>query len=396
MSSHIYISSGEASGDLHGANLARALLALDDGIRISGMGGNRMRAAGVDVLTDIQDLGITGILEVLIRFPRLLKMFEKVKQMLRETRPDLVVLIDAPELNMRLAVHARELGIPVIYYISPQVWAWRKHRVKTLARIVDKMLVILPFETQLYESEGLDCEFVGHPLLDEPMEIAGPQDVRAELGLDPERRYVALLPGSRSNELEHMGDLLCETAAEIRREMPDVGFLMPLAATIKSEFAERIAGRAPVDIQLIHDKTYEALSIADLAIAAAGTVTLELALLDVPMVVIYRTSWFSYALAQLLVHVNHVALVNVVAGRRVVPEFIQHEATPRKLSREACGLLRSPEKLASMRRDLALVRDLLGEAGASRRAAQSVLRFVRQRRALSQSTRPLSNPAVNG
>lgn len=372
----VYISSGEASGDLHGSNLARALKRQDPSIQLIGMGGDRMRAAGVDVRVDIQDMGITGIVEVFLRFPRVIKAFRRVCQTLAQERPDVVVLIDAPELNMRLAKQARKLGIKVIYYISPQVWAWRSHRIHTLAKIVDRMLVILPFEKDLYEQVGMDVEFVGHPLLDEPMPPPGGDSQRLALGLDPKKRYVALLPGSRSNEMQHMGDLLCDAAHEIHQRLPDVEFLMPLASTIRRDFAHKVVDRARVPIRLIHNQTYEVLRTCDLAIAAAGTVTLEAALLEAPLMVIYRTSRISYFLAQLLVHVEHVSLVNVVAQRRMVPEFIQDAANPRALAEHAVGLLADPPALLRMRQDLSTIRRLLGEPGASDRAAASVLEFL--------------------
>lgn len=372
----VYISSGEASGDLHGSNLARALRRQDPGIQLIGMGGDRMRGAGVDVRVDIQDMGITGIVEVFVRFPRVIRAFRRVCQTLADERPDVVVLIDAPELNMRLAKQARKLGIKVIYYISPQVWAWRSHRIHTLAKIVDRMLVILPFEKDLYEKVGMDVEFVGHPLLDEPMPPAGGEALRHELGLDPSKRYVALLPGSRSNEMQHMGDLLCDTAHEIHRRLPDVQFLLPLASTIRRDFAHKVIGRARVPIQLIHNQTYKVLRTCDLAIAAAGTVTLEAALLEAPLMVIYRTSRISYFLAQMLVHVDHVSLVNMIARRRMVPEFIQDAANPEALAEHAANLLSDPAALTRMRQDLSTIRTLLGEPGASDRAAASVLEFL--------------------
>lgn len=376
MSPLIYISSGEASGDMHGANLARELHRLAPGARIIGMGGEKMRRAGVDVRVDIQDLGITGILEVIVRFPRLIKAYRCVRDILRNEKPDLVVLIDAPELNMRLANHAKALGIPMVYYIGPQVWAWRQSRVKDLARTVGRMLVILPFEKEFYESRGMDVEFVGHPLLDEPMPSVSNIQARQTLGMDPGEKCISLLPGSRSNEIQHMGDLLCETAAKIHDREPQVKFLLPLAPTINRAFASKVVGRSTVPVQMVTDRTYEALLASELAIAAAGTVTLEVALLNVPLIVLYRTSKISSFFVQKLVKVDHISLVNLIAGRRLVPEFVQDEATPQRLADEAVKMLRTQELLTQAREDLSKIRRLLGEPGASHRAAKSIIGFL--------------------
>jgi lipid-A-disaccharide synthase len=371
----VFLSAGEASGDMHGANLARELAALSPGVRLDGIGSDQMRAAGVDVHMDIKGLAITGIAEVFFRIPQVLAAFRRMVAVLEQTRPSVVVLIDSPELNIRLARKAHQLGIPIVYYISPQVWAWRKYRVRELARLVKKMLVILPFEADVYREAGVDVEFVGHPLLDQPMATRGPDELRPELGLGGEGPVVALLPGSRNNELERMGPVLAETAALLHQRVPGVRTVVPLARTIPEERAHAIFARSP-QTRLVAGRTYDVIAAADAALACAGTVTLECALIGTPLAVLYKISPITYHIARFLVSVDHISLVNLIARRRVVPEYVQGEASAPALAECLERMVRDPETLARMRGELAGVRTLLGEPGASTRAAKAVMPFL--------------------
>jgi lipid-A-disaccharide synthase len=383
MTPRILICTGEASGDLHGANLARSLLALEPAVRVYGMGGVRMREAGVDLRVDSAALGIVGIVEVFSGILRLRRAFNRMVSAIKELAPDVVVLIDSPEFNMRLAPHARRMGVPVVYYIAPQVWAWRRHRIRKLARFVDRMLVTLPFEEEMYRGAGMDVRFVGHPLLDQVMSTQDRPAFLAHLGLDPRRPVVSLCPGSRTEELDNMGAVLAACAECLSRAVPDVAFLVPVAPTLSLESVRRcftLDGQS-APITFVRDRTYDALASSDVAIAAAGTLTLEAALLGTPTVVMYRTSWLNYMLGQMLIRVDHIALANVVARRRVFPELIQREASPENLAREASDLLLCPPRAAAVRQELARVRALLGAPGASSRAAAAVLELVDSRRA---------------
>lgn len=377
MSPRVFISAGEASGDLHGANLVKALRTLVPDVRVEGVGGDRLRAEGVHVHLDIKGLAITGIFEVIVRIPRVYSAFRRMVNMLADQRPDVAVLIDAPEFNIRLARKAHQLGIPVVYYISPQVWAWRKHRIRELARICRKMLVILPFEADVYREAGMDVEFVGHPLLDQPMKPGRREDLLRDLGLAQEGPLVTLLPGSRNNELEHMGPVLAETAALLHQRLPGVKTIVPLARTVPEERAQKIFGRVTPQTRLVHDRTYDAIAAADLALACSGTVTLETALLGTPLVVLYKTSPLTYFIAQRLVSVDHVSLVNLVAGRRAVPEYIQDAANPEELAACAQRILADPAELARLRAEMVDVRSKLGEPGASERVARAILPFLK-------------------
>jgi len=352
------------------------------------MGGQKMKEAGVEICCDIRGLAITGIVEVFVRFPRVIGAFRKVVDSLAKSRPAVAVLIDAPEFNIRLARRAHALGIPVIYYISPQVWAWRSHRIRELARLVKKMLVILPFEADVYRKAGMDVEFVGHPLLDQGMSVGRREEVLSGLGIDPDHLVLCLLPGSRNNELEYMGPTLARVASLVESRQPKIQAVVGLASTVPENRARRIFGRFAPQVPLIVGRTYDLIGSSDLAIAAAGTVTLEAALIGTPLMVIYRTSLLSYFIARQLVRVDHVALVNLVAGKRVVPEFIQDEANPEALAEVATQILGDPTRRAVMRADLAGVRELLGSPGASRRAAEAVVSFLHEHE--SQDSQPVS------
>jgi lipid-A-disaccharide synthase len=372
----VFVSAGEASGDLHGASLAASLARLCPDAVLEGMGGDRMRQAGVDIRVDIRGLAITGIMEVVVRLPRVLAAFRRLVAHLAATRPDVAVLIDAPEFNMRLAQRAHRLGIPVVYYISPQVWAWRGHRIATLARVVRRMLVILPFEADLYRSAGVDAQFVGHPLLDQPFAPCPREALLADLDLTGCSPVISFLPGSRNNELEHMAPVLARTIGVLSRRFPRLGAIVPLAPTVPVDRARRIFGRLAPAARLVRDRTHDAIAASDLAVAAAGTVTLEAALLGTPLVVLYRTSPLTYFIASRLVQVPHVSLVNLVAQRPVVPELIQSEACPERLAAAAEAILTDPAEASRMRSGLAEVRRLLGQPGASERAARAILSIL--------------------
>ncbi len=362
------IIAGEASGDLYGAGLVRSLKKRIPELKVSGMGGDRMRTAGVEILTDIKEVSVVGITEVISNLGRIKKALSLLKNRLAKERPDALILIDFPDFNLRLAKKAKALGIPVIYYISPQVWAWRSDRVKKIARLVDKMLVAFPFEVDIYRRAGLDCELVGHPILDEPVLKLNKEEGRKRYNLDPERPVVALLPGSRKREVNVLLPVMLDALKILKS---DVQAIIPVAHTVDFlRVEEMVKGRK---VTLVKEKATEILSLADAAIITSGTATLQGAISGVPMVVIYRVSPITYLLAKILVKVKNIAIVNIIAGRDVVPELTQSDVTPEKIAGVIRKILDDPLYRDNMKRDLLGVREKLGKPGASDRAAEAVI-----------------------
>ena len=377
----ILLVAGEASGDLYGSLLVRSLRALDSSIGFAGIGGPRMREVDVDLFADSRELAVVGLTEVISHWGPIRAAFHRAVEELRDRPPDLLLLIDYPDFNLRLAEKARACGVPVVYFISPQVWAWRKSRVHAIARCVTKMLVILPFEEEIYRQAGVPVQFVGHPLLDilpPPMEKSL---ARRTLGLDPDRRILGLLPGSRRRELKVHLPIMLESARLLREKVGDFQCLIPMASTLQaSDFRphlERLSG-LPEPI-LVQGKPFEALGAMDTAVVKSGTATLEAALMGVPMVVVYRTSPLTYALASLLADVPHVGLVNIVANERLVPEQVQGDFTPSIVASLLEGNLTADSRSAGeLRARLIALRQKLGSPGCFERAAQAVLEVLRR------------------
>lgn len=362
--SHLYFVAGESSGDLHGANLLRALHKLDPELTSEGLGGQQMAAAGMSLRYDLADHAIMGFVEVVKSFPMIRRVFTDTVLRLDTVRPDALVLIDYPGFNLRLAAKAKKMGIPVIYYISPQVWAWKRGRIRTIARTVDKMLSILPFEEQLFRSAGVDCTYVGHPLLDE---IAATPIT----GMFKGKCVVGLLPGSRQQEIGRLMPVMAEVARGILRVHPDAQFVTPCVNVDRERQVRRLAGDLPLETTI--GKSYEVLSAARFCLVASGTATLETALFGVPMAILYKMSPVSFSIAKRLVHVDHIGLVNILAGGRIVPEFVQDDATAEKILPVALELIDDTGRRKRMRSDIALLRGEMGKAGASDRAARAIL-----------------------
>jgi lipid-A-disaccharide synthase len=363
----LLISCGEPSGDLYGAELVRHLRERVRDLDVFGLGGDRLQAQGSRLVAHVRDLAVVGLLEVVSHLPRLRRAFRALLDEVDAVRPDLVVLVDYPDFNLRLARQVHRRGIPVFYYVSPQVWAWRRGRVRGIRETVSRMLVIFPFEEALYREAGVPVTFVGHPLVD----LVRPAPDRAAFlrasGLDPDRPVIAILPGSRPKEIGHnLAELAC--AAELlRRRKPELQFLVALAPSIDRAPLERAF--AASGARLVAGATHAALGSATLALVASGTATVEAALLGVPMVVVYRISRLSYGLGRPLINVPHFAMVNLIAGRAVVPELMQSDFTADRVAAEVSALLDDTGRREAMRRDLAEVRRRLGEPGASARAA---------------------------
>jgi lipid-A-disaccharide synthase len=372
------ISCGEPSGDLYAGALATELLRADPSTVITGFGGDRLRGAGASLVDDFSGLSVTGLLEVARVLPRIYATYRRLVREARETRPDVFVAIDFPDFNFVLARAIRKLGVPVVYYISPQLWAWRRGRMKTMRRIADRVLVIFPFEEPIYRAAGIPVQWVGHPLLDVMQPPASRQDFLSGLGMDPERPVVALLPGSRHNEVRAILPDLVRAAAIIRGRVPQVQFVVARAPHLSDAAFEPLAQLAG-GVAVVEGQPDAVLAAADVALVASGTVTVQAALHECPMVVVYRLSALTYRLGKPFVHVSTYAMANLVAGRRVVPELIQEAFTPERVAAEALRVLIDPAHAAAVRRDLGEVRGKLGTPGASRRAADAVRDVARHR-----------------
>jgi lipid-A-disaccharide synthase len=376
----VLIVAGEASGDVYGGLLIKAMNRGDRDARFTGVGGPSMLAAGLAPLGDATAMGVTGVLEVLGHLGAIWGAYRRACGLLAEPagRPDLVVLIDYPDFNLRLAKKARAAGVPVLYFVSPQVWAWRKARVKQIARLVDRMLVILPFEAAIYERASVPVEFVGHPLLDLVRAGRDRRQARALVGLDPQRPAVALLPGSRRNELRaHLPPML-GAARRLREEFRDLQFFLPVAPTVGRAEIERLVG--PAGPVLVQEDRYDAVASADGAVVASGTATLETALLGVPMVIVYRMNALTYALARRISDVPHVGMPNLIVGERIVPELVQAECREERIAQELRRILTDPARAEEMRRGLARVRERLGSPGAIARVAGVAWSMIAARR----------------
>ncbi len=369
------IVSGEASGDLHGGALAEALFSKDHEMEIVGFGGKAMRAAGVEIRFDIKRLGIVGIIEIVFHFRVLLEAYRTAVRLLEES-VDLLVLIDFSGFNLRVAKAANERGIPVVYYVSPQVWAWRAGRVKTIAERVEQILVILPFEKAIYDAAHVPCEFVGNPLLDEFSRATQGRalpDYRKQVGLSP---VIALLPGSRTREVVSILPEMLASMEKLHATFPDLSVIIPVASSLSEDLIPGLTASAPFPVKLINDSVYDVLLDADLAVVTSGTATLQGALAGTPMVVVYKVSWLSYWLAKCLVHLKSVSLVNIVAGEPFVPELIQGDCTSERIAKEVSRLLKDDAGREAMHKSLLKVADRLGQPGASDRAASAILRIL--------------------
>ena len=371
MTRTLAIIAGESSGDLIGGLFVRAVKEKDPSVSFFGIGGERMREAGVELRHTTKEMAFLGFVEVVKQLPFVSRVLNEIEALLRERRPGLLVLIDYPGFNLRLAERAKRLGIPVMYYISPQVWAWGKGRVKKMRRLVDRMVVAFQFEVGIYEKEGIPVEFVGHPLLEVVKGRMTKPEFCSQAGLTPEKPILGLLPGSRRQEVEKILPVMVEAARVIREKMPDVQPVVGMAEGLEDrDFA--LTG----DVSKVKGLTYDLMASSDLVLVASGSATLETGILGTPMVVIYKTSFLSYQIAKKVVTIPNIALINVVAGKRLVPEFVQGQARPDKVAEAALELLGDSSKREEIRQELKRAVSSLGGPGASAKAAEIALSLV--------------------
>jgi len=372
------IVAGEASGDMHGANLIKAMRDQAPGLSVCGMGGPELIAAGMTPLYDAAKLSVVGLSEVFSHIGDIRAALQLLTKRLADEPPDLLILIDLPDFNLMLAKKAKKLGVSIYYYISPQVWAWRSGRINKIKRLVNKVAVILPFEKEFYAQRGMEVDFVGHPLIDSVKTTKNKAEFLNDQQLDPQnRKIIGILPGSRRKEVSTMLPIFLETARILEKKFGKMLFLVPVAATLDdSVFEEAGLSESGLDVRLIRGNRYELMSACDVVLAASGTVTLELAILNIPMVVAYRVSTLSHLVGHRLIKVRFASLVNIIADREVVPELLQDDATSEKISRKIIYLLESTEARAQMKKELLEVTSQLGEPGASARAASLALTMV--------------------
>ncbi len=369
---------GEASGDLHAARLVAALLERDSNLEVFGVAGENLRRLGIRVLLDVSQLTGMGLIELVGNLGNLWRGYQRLRRALREERPRLLILIDFPEINLRLARLAKRLDVPVLYYISPQVWAWRAGRIKDIARVVDHMAVVFPFEVTLYERARVPVTFVGHPLLEVVCAAEARETTLRRLGLELGKQTVALMPGSRRREVAYHLPVMVQ-AARLLASQVQIQYVVVRASTVKRSDLEAVLARFEVPMPIAEGNTYDALQASDLVWTASGTATLEAALMLKPMIIVYRMSWVTYALARMLVSVEHIGMVNIIAGASVVPELIQNDVTPERIITETRAILEEPGRLQRIMGQLKELRARLGTPGAAGRVADLALDMMARR-----------------
>ena len=373
----LLIIAGEISGDQHGAEMVRCLREEFPDLSIFGVGGDHLRAVGVETLFDIEALNVVGLVEVLAKIPSGLLMARQLLRVAYDRGTRVVVVIDAPGFNLPFARWAKQGGLRVVYYVSPQIWAWRRNRVHKVARRVEKMLTLFPFEVPFYAAAGVDAEYVGHPFLDRLHGLPGRRDAAQALGLDEKRPIVALLPGSRRREVDSLLQPMLTALELVRDQLPEVQGVLPVAPTVSDPVRQIVSGFSGT-LKVVDQQSLTALCAADFAWVASGTATLEAGLIGTPMVIAYRVNRLTAWLAKRLLKVPHIGLINIVAGRRIVPELLQDAVSPRAMADLALSPLRDPAENRRIRDELTALRATMGEGGGSRRAAASIGSVLRQ------------------
>lgn len=374
----VMIVTGEASGDLHGAHLIEAAGRIDPDLHFFGVGGTHMAQAGCEILIPGEELAVMGLIEVLGHLPTVWRAFRRLKQILRgPRRPDALVLIDFAEFNLLLAAQAKNAGVPVLYYVSPQVWAWRRGRVRRIASVVDRLAAIFPFEPELYRGQDIRVEYVGHPLLDEFAVTCEREAYLRQVGLEGAQPVIGLFPGSRKNELKYIFDTIMQSAVRLRESFPEARFLLPVASSFRRADMQRLVEPYNLPVTLVDGDIYNLINACDAVISVSGTVTLQVALVGTPLAIVYKLAPLSYAIGRRLIRVPHIGLANIVAGREVVREFIQHQATPEAIAREIETILTDPAYNRAMRDGLAGIQTRMGEGGCAGRVARMVSELTR-------------------
>lgn len=377
-SKKILVVAGEVSGDLHGAHLVEAIQKVHPDLEFFGIGGEDLKKRGMRLLHHVRSFSVVGLSEAIRKLRTALHALQELKEVMEHERPDLVILIDYPEFNLRLAGIAHKKGIPVLYYISPQIWAWRPKRVKLIAKRVRKMIVFFPFEVPLYQAAGVDVEWVGHPLLDIVKPSLSREEAFKQLGIDPGKKTIAYLPGSRMEEIKRLLPPMLTSATLLKKVLPKLQFILPLAPGIKETDLHPMLDKATVPITVVNGLNYDGMALSDLIITASGTATLEAAILRKPMVIVYKVSRLTYWVGRALIRVPHIGLVNLLAGKEIVKELLQDEVNAERIAQEALRLMEDPMLYTKTVEALTEVRQRLGEPGAAARAARIVLSLLQE------------------
>ena len=372
----IVIVAGEASGDAHAGRMIAALKSKRPEIAVSGIGGDALRQAGAEIFTDFRELAVMGLVEVLKRYREIKSVFNDLVERLRRDKPDLLILVDYPGFNLKLAKQAHKLGIPVLYYISPKVWAWRPGRIKTIRRYVDHMAVLFPFEQTLYQDAAVPVTCVGHPLVDAVKSALSPQQAKTQIGLDPAHRVLGLFPGSRRSEVENLLPVMLQAAEKIQQRHFDLEVVLPLAPGLDADLIEPLLKQSSARVQVVSGDFYDVVRSCDAIVAASGTVTLEIALMGVPHLITYRVAPMSYRILKRLVKIPYVGLCNIVTGDNIVTELLQDEVTVENLDRELTLLLTHPQSQSRAQMIRQQVLSALGPSGGADNAADVVLTML--------------------
>lgn len=377
--SKLLIIAGETSGDLHGGQLVKELKALDPGLEIFGIGGDRMAAGGMELLYHVRELSFMGLVEVIGHLPFIRSVMKRLEKELYVRKPDAVVLIDYPGFNLRFAQKIKKAGIPVVYFISPKVWAWGRGRVRKIRRLVNKMLCILPFEEEFYRSRRVNARYVGNPSMDEVKAGQSREQFFKNAGMDQSLSLVGLLPGSRSQEMELILPVMLQTAQMLKENDPSLQFALALAPHLDRERIESQIHDAGIEVRLLEGPAYDLMAYSRLLLVASGTATLEAGISGTPMIIIYKTAALTYFIGSRLIRVPYIGLVNLVAGKKVIPEFLQNEARPGAIFLMAQVLLAEGRPRQVVMEELAKIKDILGEPGAARRAAGEIIETMRKK-----------------
>ena len=375
----IMLSAGEASGDLHGANLAEALKAVDPQVELIGMGGEQMRKAGVRIVYDIKNLGVIGIGEIIKKIPFFYKLRTFLVNTMKEEKPDALVCIDYPGFNMKLIEKAKEAGIPVIYYILPTIWAWHKSRGNVIAEYTDLAVSLFPFEAEMYKKMGANVVYGGHPLLDTVKPSMSKDEAYSFFGLQQGKKTVLFMPGSRVQEVQSLYGKMLASGKLLQDKVEGLQFMVPKASTIDRHMLEEAAREANLEVHIGEERVYDMMNIADAAICASGTATLETALMGVPTLLVYRVNALTYWLSKILVHLDSIGLPNIISGHRIMPELWQDEVTPENIEAAVLPWLVDAAAAEEARHLMAGVRCQMGEAGAVRRTAEIISEFVKEK-----------------
>ena len=372
----IMIVAGEASGDLHAANFVKAAHSIEPTLHFYGIAGRKMQAAGVEAIHDADELAVMGLIEPLLNYRKLSSILKHMKQLVCEDKPDLLVLIDYPGFNLRLAEAAKACGVKVLFYVSPQVWAWRQGRVKKIGERIDMMAVIFPFESEFYERFHIPVRYVGHPLVDEVHASLGKDEAFKAFALDPHKRTVGLFPGSRRGEVKRLLPIMLQAAKQLKQSHPQLQFVLPIASSLNREMIQPCLDAVDIEVTTVDGQSYDVAQICDAIMTASGTATLEIAMMGIPMVITYKVAWLTYAIVEHMIKIPHIGLANIIAGEEVAKEYVQKHATPAVLAAEIAHILDDQDYAEEMKQKLAEVKRRLGEGGGSDNLARLAIEML--------------------